>query len=109
MTIGFRRALVYEAAWPSPLIHESVSMNEQDELSEDVIAGIWADHQYKIENVPGYAEAFKRVSNCLRKSIDDDDYKQSKQDKEELDRALADVYILDLMHHYRFKRPPFDK
>lgn len=72
------------------------------EITEEVVEGIYIEGQYKIENVPGYAEPFKRVTDHLRKCMDSDDYKPSEQEQEEFGRALAELMWIEMC--YRFTK-----
>jgi hypothetical protein len=63
-------------------------------ITERMVEGAHAQNQYKIETIPGYAEAFQRVSNCLKKSVEPG-YITTQDDKDELDRAMAELYMIE--------------
>lgn len=68
--------------------------------TEEMVGGIWAEHQYKIENIEGYAAAFDRVSNYMRKMIDED-FKPSKQEEEDFELAMGEMMFLDIIHRHK--------
>jgi hypothetical protein len=72
-------------------------MNEE-EITEETVEGIYVESQFKIENVPGYAEAFKRVSAILRKSIQGT--KLNKRDEKELGHAMGELMMLDMEYQF---------
>lgn len=71
-------------------------------LTERDVVGIYAENQSKIENIPGYAEAFERVSACLRKYLADD-YRPSGQDDDQLKRAMGELFWIEMLHRYPMK------
>jgi hypothetical protein len=68
-------------------------------VSEDYVEGIYAESQYKIENVPGYAEVFKRVKTCMLKFLGDD-YRPTEAELAEFDRVMGELMLIEIGHHY---------
>jgi hypothetical protein len=66
---------------------------------EQEIEGIYAESQYKIENVPGYAEVFKRVKEIMTKFITIE-YCPTEQELAEFDLAMGELMIIELSHYY---------
>jgi hypothetical protein len=71
--------------------------HNDEEITEQMVEGIYAESQYKIENLPGYAEAYKRAYACFKKFMEDG-YEPNKHDQEKLDQALGEMMILEFLH-----------
>jgi Zn/Cd-binding protein ZinT len=41
--------------------------DDDDEITEEMVEGIYAEHQHKIETISGYAEAFQRLYELMHK------------------------------------------
>jgi hypothetical protein len=76
--------------------------DDEEEITEEIVDGIFIEHQYKIENIPGYAEAAKQASKCMRKIFDGEEL--TDQEHEELDRAMGELMMLEIAHRYGIKR-----
>lgn len=66
-------------------------------MTEDEVAAIYNEAQRKIKNVPGYAEAFKRVEIQFRKLLQDD-YVETEQDRKQFGEALAELMFVEMMN-----------
>jgi hypothetical protein len=73
-------------------MREQTDAKETEALTEEEIEGIYIEHQYKIENIPGYAEAQERLFGLFRRLLDDDSKTTSPQDEEEFDKAVFDLW-----------------
>jgi hypothetical protein len=70
-----------------------------EEFTEDMVVGAWAESQYKRENIPGYNDAFMRTFRLFQSVMDVDDPPQ--QQREELWRAMAELFMLELTYQQR--------
>jgi hypothetical protein len=68
--------------------------DDEEELTEEAVEAIYAESQYKIENVPGYADAFQRAYKSMTKIVLSND-EPTQQDRDEFDRAMLDLYLID--------------
>jgi hypothetical protein len=71
-------------------------MTKKNEITEEVVEGIYAEHQYKCETIEGYAEAFERLSGLMQKAMDNDD-KPSKQARDDINKAMAELAFIEMM------------
>ena len=71
---------------------------DDDEITEEVVEGIYIEHQYKIENIPGYAEAYERAYKLMKRIIDDDRPVEPDDGAlgSELAAALFECYFIDV-------------
>lgn len=74
--------------------------DDDQEITEEMVEGIYIESRYKIENIPGYAEAFKRAGNCLRKVIDGGEC-----DQRELVDAMTELLMIEMLHHHKINPP----
>ena len=77
-------------------------MSKRKKITEQAVAGIYAQNQYKIETIPGYAEGYKRVYDLMTKLLEPD-FVETDKDRDELKRAMAELYIIE---HYGGKPKP---
>lgn len=59
-------------------------------MTEEEVEGIYFEHLHKIETVPGYAEAFKRMYELMRKVMNEEPV-----DQKELDEAMVELWLID--------------
>ena len=46
--------------------------DDDDEITEEMVEGIYIEHLHRIETLPGYAEGFERISKLMKRVIDED-------------------------------------
>jgi len=66
----------------------------EDEITEEMVEGIWAENQYKIENIEGYAAAFERAKNIMLNVVDRE---PSDQEKQDMANAMAELMFLEMV------------
>jgi hypothetical protein len=71
-----------------------VVTDEDEEITEEMVEGIYVESQYKIENIPGYGELFKRVSVYFRKIFDGE--KLSEKEQEDFDNVMLEMYLAEV-------------
>jgi hypothetical protein len=70
--------------------------DDEEEITEEMVEGIYVESQHKIETMPGYAEAFKRVQKCFETCIDED--RKLGPDDQEFAKALLELWLLDMKY-----------
>jgi hypothetical protein len=68
--------------------------DEDEEITEEMVEGIYVESQYKIENIPGYAELFKCAAVYFRKIFDGE--KLSEKEQEDFNRVMFEMYLAEM-------------
>jgi hypothetical protein len=76
-------------------MREQTDAKETEALTEEEIEGIYIEHEYKIENIPGYAEAEKRLFELFGRLLDGGNLARP-HDQEEFDKAMADLWMIEM-------------
>lgn len=69
-----------------------------EKITEEVVEGIWAESQYKVENIPGYADLFKRAGDALSVLVDNDN--KDPKAFEDVLKIMFEMYLLELRHRH---------
>jgi hypothetical protein len=69
-------------------------MKPTGKITEEMVEGIYAQNQHKIETIPGYAEAFKRVYELMKKTMDEE--KPTEAEQQQLQQAMAELYVIEM-------------